>query len=318
MEEELVVGIVKEIALTKLLWFIVIPGFVGGIISALFDFLNIIGPINSNSGVDCKRCALFTAGQENFFQQLEIFFYRAIIGIGGAFGVIFVGLWVGKVTIENSIQNQILLISLCMVAGIVSYKILPVIGTKLEEHLLEKKISESNQKSSSAVEKSLGAINYAEALQFARTALSKKDNNSPDILLAIQRLEKIEPSFPTNRPLHMFLGRLYRKLTQYDKGIEVLRKYIENKKAAASSEDENQNKNDIADALYNISCYHILKAEGQVAHIHPDERERLISEAISELTNSIELNSYNRAEASKDDDFKHIKKDARFKKIFEV
>lgn len=311
ISQEVAKEISSYIPLAELLIYIILPGFFGGIVSALFEFLKIVRPLSKDgSAVDCSTCAFFSTGNSNTAQRLEIIFYRALIGVGGAFGVIFLGLWVGKVSIEDTIQNRLLLISLCTVAGVVSFKLLPGIGSKLEEHLLQKKINETDQKADKAIKNSSGAISYSSAIAHADTALTRTDYH--DAPQAIERLEllKVDPAFECDRTLNIKLGRLYRMTGDLDKAIITLRNFISKKRELIQSSKPQPNDYiDISDAYFNIACYHSLKAEKLPGGNHNDEeRNRLISEACEALKSSVSNWKGNVEFAEGDPDLKFIKK----------
>ena len=76
-------------------------------------------------------------------------------------------------------------------------------------------------------EKFSAATSLSDALVTAQAALTA-GSLKIDCNQAIKDLESIEANYPTNRTLHIYLGRLYRRLENYDSAIFALRKFINN------------------------------------------------------------------------------------------
>lgn len=305
--------IISNVSLVEVLFLVTAAGFFGGIVSALFEFLKTVRPLEKDgSSIDCTTCALFSTGKANMAQRAEIIIYRALIGVAGALGVMFLGLWVGKVTLENSVPNKMFLICLCTVAGVVSYKLLPGIGSKLEEHLLQKKINETEQKADKAIKNSSEAIDYSSALAHADTALARKDYH--DAPQAIDRLETIRrnPPFEADRTLHIKLGRLYKRTGNLDKAIITLRDFITKRKGwVHSGRSQPSDSVDISDAYFNIACYHSLKAQQCPSGNHyEEERKRLIVETCEALRSSVSNWEGNIEFAESDPDLNFIRENA--------
>ena len=101
-----------DLGLFEAILIISLPGMVGGFISAVLTSVEISlrrprvdkdGKINLESE---------TSPVSSEIHKNKYFYIgRSIIGLGGAFGVIMVGLWLGKVTFEDSVANIILLTS---------------------------------------------------------------------------------------------------------------------------------------------------------------------------------------------------------------
>ncbi len=111
----------------------------------------------------------------------------------------------------------------------------------------------------------------------------------------IHELEPLVGRSPTDRRLHIVLGRLYDYFCRYDKSIPLLTSFLEAKKAKGETTDQ-----DVADVLYNRACSRSLKS----AAASGEERERLQKQALDDLRKSIELLPPNRGEAACDRDFK--------------
>jgi len=152
---------------------------------------------------------------------------------------------------------------------------------------------------------------YSEAISFAQTALRKGEEKEVllvDCYPAIQRLKAIEAEFPVDRVLHIYLGRLYRRLRDYDSAIRALRDFITNLECDPKLKIAPGARIDIADANYNVACYHALKAKQKFEEKQSQvEINRLIEEAIGFLRIAIEGNPQNLQAALDDQDFDFIR-----------
>lgn len=317
-----------SLALWEIILIVAVSGFFGGLVSAIFDILATRNNSQSLSrkvedycgtceiGAEIKRSGLVTEFSSFFtnvkFQLLEIIF-KAFIGIAGAFGVLLLGYWLGQIKMDATVSNEIFLISLCIVAGTASFRLLPKIGSKLEEQFLVQKIEQSEKKVEGVVTKAVeSTVEYSGAIAHAATAMGR--DAIADCQQATERLERIRPLFKTDRTLHIYLGRLYRKGEKYDDAILVLRSFIKNRNESINKGDVSITDNvDLADAYFNIACYHVLKAQELESTLLPAELERLKNEAIDTLHESIKLWPKNKEYARTDRDFKYIEHNEKFK-----
>lgn len=215
-----------------------------------------------------------------------------------------------QITANASVTNQLFLFSLSTTAGIFSYRLLPSIGSKLEKQFIEQKMVQTEQKVINI------AVDYTSAISHAETALIREGYH--DAPQAIERLEAIKHLFPTNRTLYIYLGRLYRKMKNYDKAIISLREFIENleqKRIKIGDKGFHQYEIDRSDAYFNIACYHILKAEENMSKITQDEVNRLKNETIEALKISIKIWAQNKEYAKNDPDFRFIKEDKEYQHL---
>lgn len=281
------------LSLFQILLIISIPGAFGGFAAALIDI----------DGKKVKVCMLIS---------------RACIGIAGAFGVVLIGFWAGKITVDKCVLNQLFLISFSLIGGTISYKILPKIGTKLEEQL-QLQLEETKREFVDTVDKkSTEVMNYSAAVASADAALAR--NNASDIKMAIEMLSNLKNSFPIDRTLHIKLGRLFRKEEDYNKAILTLRDFIDELNKEHSDKGSHSHFiQDSADAYFNIACYHSLKAEKmKQSHDNQDEIDRLVKEALEALKASVDLMSRNKEAAMIDEDFNFIKNKKEFKELIEI
>lgn len=146
-------------------------------------------------------------------------------------------------------------------------------------------------------------IDYTTALVTAQTALSR--DSKIDVPYSINLLENIRSERPHDRAIAIYLGRLYRRLGDFDRAILTLRNFIDGLKSSKSV----NSKRDMGDAYYNIACYHSLKAaDGKKNDLMKDEVGRLTEEAMESLRQAITLNPENKKFAKVDSDLDFIKK----------
>lgn len=290
--------------LWSLLAFIAIPGVIGGLISAIWDSLTVC--VEALPDPDDRKAVARHDQRRLAHHNAWFYVGRSLIGMAGAFGVVLVGLWVGKLTLGTADKDLVSLVALCLIAGLFSRKLLPIIGQRIEDEILRQRVSKSEKDAKAAIESSHEAITFSDAISFAQTALSRE--STIDVRQGIEKLETIESQFPQHRTLHIYLGRLHRRLGDYDSGIQVLRKYIQHVDENAEARHTHESKCNIADAYYNIACYHSLKAN----HVNEqggrqEEVERLTNEATESLRLAIDGNPENKQEAKTDPDLEFVR-----------
>lgn len=281
----------------------------------MMNLLNMILLISIPGAFGGLVGGLFASNNENDKIALAS---RSMVGIAGAFGVVLIGFWVGKISAENDVLNQLFLISFSLVGGTISYKILPKIGTKLEEQLQLQMEKTKKEVVDVVDKKSTETRNYTAAIASAETALAREV--TADVILAIGMLKPLKKNFPIDRTIHIKLGRLYRKLGDYDKAILTLSDLIAELNKEHSSIGKNPYyEHDIADAYFNIACYHTLKAEKlDKSNGNSVEIEQLTREALKALKTSIDHRPGNLADAEKDSDFDFIRDHEDYKKLVET
>ncbi len=286
----------QELTLFGMILLISIPGAFGGFAAALFD----------SYGKTDKEIAVWRL------------ISRTLIGIAGAFGVVLIGFWVGKINAETKVLNQLFLISFSLIGGTISYKILPKIGTKLEEQL-QLKLDETKREVTDTVDKKTAeATDYSAAMTSADTALTTQ--KMFDFKLAIEMLENIKSKFPINRSLNVKLGHLYKKIKNYNNAIIVNKNFIDELNKEHSTIGKNPHYiQDSADSYFNIACYHVLKAKDvSEKHGNPEEIATLVKEALEAFKISVELLPSNRHDAIEDEDFDFIRDNEEFKELIKI
>jgi tetratricopeptide (TPR) repeat protein len=285
---------------------IVVFGGFGGVASSIFDnFDNFTG--QNFIEHSCQNC------------NSAYFFRRAIIGVAGSFCAVFLGIWLGKFTIEATVNNLLYLSSFCVAIGTISFTILPQLGKKIGEQILAEKIAQNEKKAEAtekkvdiAIENSNANLNYTRVMLHAETALNTKHQS--DIDTAIENLKNIQSKYKRDRTLNIYLGRLYRVRQEYDDAINLLRSYIDEIESNPDMFTNRHDNVDKADAYYNIACYHALKAKQP--HDDQQEYERLITEAFEAFQTSIQLSHNNLEYAKRDEDLKWLLgEDDRFKEL---
>ncbi|WOO43172.1 hypothetical protein [Rubellicoccus peritrichatus] len=263
---------------------------------------------------DFKKDAVEWKSFQNTCKRIQspwFFVGKALVGIGGAFAAILGGIWIGKISFDTSTENILVMISLSIVAGTVAHKLVPGIGRRLEQDLLKGQINnaseaanEAREIAGQAKEDNLRVKDYFESMSFAETALGR--SSAFDIDPAIEHLKAIQGEYPFDRVLHIYLGRLYRRKGDWDNAIHVLKKYIDNSNSKDNPDDNIQRKINIADAYYNIACYHALKAKEMSQKSLKDEVYRLEQETIVLLKQAFEGNPANKDASIEDSDLEFV------------
>ena len=263
-----------------ILLLVVTFGGFGGVVSAYFDNFNHEDGQTIKSH-PCNKC------NSSYFGR------RAFIGITGAFCAMFFALWVEKITLKANTNNLMLLSSFCVVAGLISFRVLPTAVKKIEERLFEKEINDLKNKID---EKSDASIEYTRVMLQAETALGTKSIG--DVNNSIVNLKEIRGKYSRDRTLHIYLGRLYRIKEEYDASIDILNDFIStiNKSAVKTVHDDI----DQATAYYNIACYLALKAKK--VKDNPPEYDKLTTEALSSYKKAVSLSEKYESYAKTDSD----------------
>jgi len=258
-----------------------VAGFLGGLVSAIGAMIE--------SGRDSHGRYIATKGVPVWFFLLG----RSVVGIGGATAVLLASLSVNKFTGSSDI-DLLALSALCFVAGSIGYRLLPMVAAQLEKRIgeAEKKAEEAVKK----VEKTSDSVELAKVVVSAMGVLDRKEQMPAIVDQTIDNLERLSKEFPTERSLHIVLGRMYREKKQdFDKAISVLRGFIKRKGKARDK--------DVADAYFNIACYQSLMAKVQTG----EAKQKLIEEGLSALRSSLEIVPENDQDARTDDDLEELR-----------
>ena len=224
----------------------------------------------------------------------------ALIGIAGAFAVLFVIIEAGRFKPDGSPENQLFLFTLSVIAGYASLQLLPSITNTVAQQI--EKLTGEHAQLKIQQDKSTDRVT---AISRAQTALASTTTPPAERISAAQGLAALQ--LPNDRTVAILQGRLYRanaqhgppaeSAAQYSKAIEVLNAFLQ---AKASARDD-----DYADALYNRSCYQCLRNG-------PGDLEQ----SLEGLTEAIKIKTSLKAYASSDLDFDNIRHDPQLKPQF--
>lgn len=286
---------------------IVISGAVGGFISVVSESLRISLESLKNTGNDEYK----TSQKVRAYRDPWLLVGGSLVGVAGAFAVIFMITWVARFSYSNTPNDIVLLTSLCIMGGFFSQRYMPLVGRRFEEELFRRRLESSEIEVEKAKSKSEEASDLANALSEASTAL---DTKSPaDLRRAVQTMEAEGAKFPEHRIFHIYWGRLYRNLARYDDAVHVLRRFIYDIKANPITGNSGPTIRDAADASYNVACYLSLKAksvveqQGQQTYV-----DQLRGEAIIALQEAITGNPENMDLAKGDSDLDFIREQCAF------
>ena len=139
--------------------------------------------------------------------------------------------------------------------------------------------------------------------------LARKDVPPSSLEENTRELERFVKEYPTHRTLHIVLGRLYDARQDYDKSIQLLTGFLEEKTRLGQTTDK-----DVADVLYNRACSYSLKSK---AVREQEERRKLHRSALDDLKRSIALSPQNALEAASDPDFEPLRELDEFRSLVE-
>lgn len=296
--------------LMPFLLYISIPGFFGGLVSAFHEYLT------SDKALKYDVNKVINEGVKVFllssFYRAGCLFFRGLIGAVGAFAIVLLFSFVDGIKTEETNINIIFIISLSMIAGLISFTSLPAIIYKFKNQFLEKEVKELEKMAKEAIEDAENAKEYSELVSDVDTALSRA--NEADMERAIKRLVEKMSKYPVDRKLNISLARLYKKSGNYSKAIKACDDYLANLEVGKSKIFESHYTVDRADALFNRACYKTLLAKqlDSSGDGNQEEVKCLKFEALQDLRVSIEGFPLNKKYARKDEDFIFIKDDSSF------
>lgn len=200
----------------------------------------------------------------------------AASGIVCAYGIILFGTGITNMFSKvSNYEKAFYLIGLSIVSGFFAMRLIPKIGSKIEKRLesLDNKLDLVSKEGESMVV-------YQKLLSACQVALSTEEK--ADIDAAIELLRKDAGTYPKDRMLNVYFGRLLRRKGDLRGAITVLRAYVGRMLEGVNREMLSQvDKEAIAVAYYNIACYHSMLA-GEMPH----EKNRLLQEAKDALVAS--------------------------------
>jgi len=235
---------------------------------------------------------------------------RCLVGFGGAIAALFAALSVNKFNGASDV-DLLSLAALSFVAGSIGHRLLPVVAAQVE-----KQIGDIRQKAEQAQNRAENAERKADALHTqidmgrevgaARQYVASASESPTFTEATKETLESFREGFPLDRGLHFELARLYmKKIHDRPKAISVLKSFIESKAKAGL------NDRDVADAWFNIACYHARPLQGDKA----EERKGWEERALAALKISIEIYPSNAQGALQDNDLEGLRELDAFKAL---
>lgn len=185
---------------------------VGGALGGLLDFLN---------RLKFKDNCIVLGGEKvhGWTTLLCLSAIDALIGMGGAGGVQALMISIGKFSVDSSVQNQVSLLTLSIIAGFGGRRLLPKLTDRLERQLDEVKAETGEAKRESQV--ALGTA--IEATTMAKVLSALRNDASPiERYEAIRELTRDSLKEPKNRKYAILLGRLNKANHDYETAIERL------------------------------------------------------------------------------------------------
>jgi len=198
-----------------------------------------------------------------FPSRIREFLWFALFGVVAAFAVMIVCKWMGLI-FENpdSLSKWLYAIGVSIVAGFFAMRILPLLGTAIEDRLkqLSQKVDATRKIVEFDVQKRNEESEYSCALGRAEAAFANK--NIIDYEEAIAFIRRLLPKFSYRRTLNIYYGRLLRRIGQYDDAISALQTFIEAVKTRKNTMGlVSYDSEAIAAAYFNIACYYRLKLD---------------------------------------------------------
>ncbi len=245
---------------------------------------------------------LFEDTEKIIFENFNSILVGFLSGVGGAFAVNYLFIIISKIEYTNDLKNIMSLIGLNTIAGFLGYRALSGMAGKIEREFQEVKRDAAKVNKET---KELISLNNA----LSDAALALEENMPADLQDAIDGLLPFQKKFPADRKTAILLGRLYKRVNNHEKAIEILSLFIDDKKETKTVDD------DYADVLYNRACYNILlfsklRKEGEIKR-----SEFIKKEGISDLEKSVNLRPLNKKDAEIDKDFDNIRDNDDFKRI---
>lgn len=235
-------------------------------------------------------------------------FGQAAIGAGGAFAGLFGMLTVGNAvragSTETLTDNPLYLVALSVVGGFVGNQILRGVGEKLTKQMTDVKqsVSQVEEKTEKAEISAKDALSRAEKAEtLARTAREM----IPDTFIArelvdqleacrtsgqpvteglkskagdvLQRLDRYQANFPTERVLNIVLANLKFELGLTDEAFGQLQNFLSERSKAGLTEGI-----DDSTAWFNIACYNVVLSQKMPAGSTSETRLLKAREALGQ------------------------------------
>ncbi|MBZ5565954.1 MAG: hypothetical protein LAP13_26480 [Acidobacteriia bacterium] len=244
---------------------------------------------------------------------------RCLTGMGGSLAVLLALIVANRLPDLTHVPvDYLFLISVSLVAGFAGQRILPAVATRLEEQIeksVQKRSEEAKEEVKREVKQDVEKLGEAQehltlmtkSYRAVTTAMVdlNKGAQATEIENDKAQLESLRRQLPRDRTLHIVLGRLHKRLGEYDQAIQVLSDFIKTNEADG-------NPSDVAAALYNRACYNSVKSASD------KNPAPLREKALEDLARSLKLWVDGKKLAPGDDDFNSLKQDPAFKDHFET
>lgn len=227
---------------------------------------------------------------------------QAVVGMCGAFAVIFVFACTRWFEQDGGHAHALWLITLSVVAGYGSRRFMPIVSQKLERQMedLERKLEHGQRVES---KKNADRDWVREMAEKALAVFGASANpTATEIGERIKDMKKVLERFPLERVAAIVAGRLLRKVSRLNEAIQLQSEFIEKKRSAKQLD------RDFADVLYNRACYRcILWAANPT--------ESLLRAGLDDLKESVNTLPSNAQSAAEDDDFSAWRSNKEFQSL---
>jgi len=226
----------------------------------------------------------------------------ALCGLVSAFAIMLVCKWMGLVFDNpSSLSKGLYVIGISIVAGFFAMRILPHLGSVIEDRLsqLSQKVDETQQQVAANVARIKDDEDYRRLIGRAEMALST--DKPGDRLEAIRCIEESLDRFAHRRTINIYYGRLLRREGELDKAICALKRFIDKLQAKRAGDLLRNDHNALGVAYFNIACYYGLQfVNGGMTD------NKLLNKLKSALQDAINHDSINERLWTGDDDLKPI------------
>lgn len=273
---------------------------VGGAMGGATDLLFHIRFGKDGFGYKSPTAELASIIKVTFPVFLGLTALSAFIGISGAIAIELVLIGIQKFSTEATVDNELFLLSISIIAGFGARRLLPQLRDRLEEEVIRNReeTREASEDAHEAMEEAREA-----RLQLRVLASLRPEAPASERAACIDYLTKELQSDPTERTNAITLGRLQRASGDLGSAVQTLTGFL-----AAKGEERDK---DYADALYNRACYNALLWK-------PTSGPEVLEKVLSDLRQSFDIAPENRDDASKDRDFDEIRKQNQFRALLEA
>lgn len=184
----------------------------------------------------------------------------SLCGLVSAFAIMLVCKWMGLVFDNpSSLSKGLYVIGISIVAGFFAMRILPHLGSVIEDRLsqLSQKVDETQQQVAANVSRIKDDEDYRRLLGRAEMALLTKEVG--DRKEAIRCIEENIDRFSHRRTINIYYGRLLREECDLPKAICALQRFIDKLKAKRASDLHRNDHSALGAAYFNIACYYGLQ-----------------------------------------------------------